>query len=223
MQSQLEPGGIGAAWVPITGITPDALKVLIRTFRSVFPHTSVWYMINLPTDFVIVVGTEQRLAIHLDDLARRAAAKMVQRDLARVGLDNPYKLAACLLLAEQDVERYVAFGPIHHDDRPVLDYMTHAMPYHNTLPLNLEQLAACRSDVTAYVASWPEADGAAARERLAAWFAASKHLIAGHTAIRRVGLAEERARARDEYEAALRLVPDDERTKQLIESLSAAP
>jgi spermidine synthase len=220
MQSRLNPGGVGAAWVPITGITPEALKVLIRTFHSVFPHTSVWYMINLPTDFVILVGTANRLELRLDDIEKRISAPLIQRDLAAIGMDNPYKLAACLLLAEGDVDRFVDGGPIHRDDRPVLDYMTHATPYHNTLPVNLKQLAAKRSNVTEYVATWPGGQAVVPDERWATWHEASNDLIAGHAALRASG-PDHFAEARAAYEAAANLIPDDERTRALARELAS--
>ncbi len=222
MQSQLRPGGIGAAWVPITGITSEALRVLVRTFQSVFPNTSVWYAINLPTDFVILVGTPRPLELRLDDAERRMAAPMVRRDLAIIGLDNPYKLAACLLLAGPDVARFAGAGPLHTDDRPILDYMTHATPYHNTLPANLSALAAVRSDAAAYVTAWP---GAATKEPGAAWRtwrAASDHLITGHIAVRSPD-AEGVHRARAAYAEALALVPDDEQTQALVQAVSPTP
>jgi spermidine synthase len=227
LRSRLSPGGIGAAWVPITGITSEALHVLVRTFREVFPHTSVWYMLNLPTDFVVLVGTPAPVHVNLADFARRMAAPLVQRDLAPIGLDDPAKLAACLLLAEQDVARYAGPGPTHHDDRPLLDYLAHAAPYHNTLPANLTELAQYRSDLTAYVTLGPADQPATTTQPVvsaahwAAWRAASDYLIAGHAAFRDVGAAQ-LAAARAAYTAAADLVPDDARTRQLIADISRA-
>lgn len=214
IKNRLNDGGIGAAWVPITGIGPAALKTLIRTFEHVFPHTSVWYAINLPTDFVIVIGTPAPLAVRLDDIATRMAATLIDRDLGHIGMDNPYKLAACLMLAGPSVAAYTAAGVLHRDDRPVLDYMTHATPYQNTLPLNLTQLAAVRPDLTPFIASWPGDAGAA--ERWRAWRLASEHMVRGHILLRGAHVQEDFDRAEDEYVAALRLVPDDARTKSLL-------
>jgi len=199
---------------------PEALKVLIRTFHSVFPHTSVWYMINLPTDFVILAGTANRLEVRLGDIEKRIAAPLIQRDLAAIGMDNPYKLAACLLLAERDVERFVGGGPIHHDERPVLDYMTHATPYRNTLPVNLKQLVANRSDVTEYVVTWPGGQDVVPDERWAAWYEASNYLIEGHAALR-ASEPDHLAEARAAYEAATDLIPDDQRTRALARELAS--
>jgi len=106
---------------------------------------------------------------------------------------------------------------VHRDDRPVLDYLTHATPYHNTLPANLAELAALRSDVAAYVTAWP--DGAREPgERWAAWAGARGHLIAGHIALHATE-TDRRAEARAAYAAALALVPDDARTQALVRAL----
>jgi spermidine synthase len=217
MQQQLNPGGIGSAWVPITGITPEALKVIIRTFKSVFEHTSVWYMVNLPTDFVILIGTEQPLDYPLDNIEQRMQIPLVQRDLATIGMNDPYKLAACLLLAGDDVDTYVGTGPVHTDYRPLLDYLTHASPYHNTLPENLSEMLSLRTDPEPYISDWP-ADTAAAQQRWAPWLAASNHLIQGHIELHRQD-DDHFKRAKAQYQAAHELIPDDERTKALLDEM----
>jgi spermidine synthase len=218
LRSQLTPAGVGAAWVPITGITPEALRVLTRTFRSVFPHTSVWYMINLPTDFVILVGTPAPLEIRMDDWRRRSAATLVQRDLALVGMESPEKLAACLILAENDVARFTSDGPLHTDDRPLLDYLTHASPYQNTFQENMRALLEHRSDPRAYLVDAPPASRPAADAALDRWLRASQALIAGHIAYR-TPTPDRGSQARRAYEAAVELVPEDARTRALLQDL----
>ena len=68
MKERLTDHGLAAAWVPANGIDPDDLKTLFRSFQAVFPHTSVWFMNTLATDFLIVIGTPHQLAIDLDRL-----------------------------------------------------------------------------------------------------------------------------------------------------------
>jgi spermidine synthase len=43
MKQRLSAEGLAAAWVPANGIDPRDLKTLLRSFREVFPHTSVWH------------------------------------------------------------------------------------------------------------------------------------------------------------------------------------
>jgi hypothetical protein len=222
MQANLEPGGLGCAWVPISGITPQQLKILMRSFRAVFPHTSAWYMINLPTDFVILVGTPERLSVRLDDVAERMSRPLVRRDLARIGMDHPYKLAACLLLAEEDVAAYADEGPLHTDDRPVLDYLTHATAYRKTLTTNLTEMLAHRSEAAAYISSWP--DGQRAQQASPAWqrwYDAAERLMTGHAILRSTD-PQRATRARAAYEAAAELTPEDAMTRSLAAGLEGA-
>jgi spermidine synthase len=86
LRDRLTPTGIAAAWVPANGIREADLKTLLRSFKAVFPHTSVWYMDSLATDFLIVVGTPGPLAIDMPTLARRMAAPAVLEDLTAIGL-----------------------------------------------------------------------------------------------------------------------------------------
>ena len=56
MRDRLTERGVAAAWVPANGIDAADLKTLLRSFQAVFPHTSVWHMNPLATDFLIVAG-----------------------------------------------------------------------------------------------------------------------------------------------------------------------
>ena len=46
---RLRPGGVVTVWMPLGGLGGDTFRMAIRTFRQVFPHTTVWYMANQPT------------------------------------------------------------------------------------------------------------------------------------------------------------------------------
>jgi hypothetical protein len=132
-------------------------------------------------------------------------------------MDNVDKIAACLLLAEEQVADYVGAGPIHTDNRPILDYMTHASPYHNTLGENLSEMLAYRSDPRQYAQGLPQASNGQ-NEALDQWLKASTHLIDGHILLNGSD-PDRRWKARQAYEAAAALVPDDRLTRQLIEEL----
>ncbi len=219
MKDRLAGGGLAVAWVPISGITPDQLKVLIRTFVAVYPHASAWYMINTPTDFVILVGGAERLTLDLHDMAQRMNRAMVRRDLDRIGLADAYKLTACLLLAEDDLRRYAGDGPIHTDDRPILDYMTHASPYRNTLSANLREMLRQHSNAAAFVSRWPEEPSAErAIEKWNRWYAAARHLMEGFAWLMDEN-ADRLAQMRTSYEAAVECVPEDAGSRALLDGL----
>jgi spermidine synthase len=152
MKDRLAPGGVAAAWVPASGIAEEDLKTLLRSFREVFPHTSVWFMNPLPTDFLIVVGTQGGLSIDLWDWGERIATNAgVAEDLEAVGLNDPNRLAYTFVTAEQALDDYLGEGPLNTDDRPVLSYSTYGSNFRATIAGNLLELLKHRTDVAPFV------------------------------------------------------------------------
>ena len=120
MQDALTEDGIAAAWLPLGGLSFEDLRILIATFKDVFPHTTLWYFTPYPTHFVIAVGTPANTSVSLDALARKM--DKVKADLQTIHVGNEYQIASMLLLGERDVDDLVAGAPIHTDDHPILEF-----------------------------------------------------------------------------------------------------
>jgi spermidine synthase len=176
MRNRLSGDGVAAAWVPANGIRGEDLRTLMRSFRAVFPHTSVWFMNTLPTDFLIVVGTPKGLSIDLDDWGQRIQAPEVYLDLAAVGLADPYRLACTLLCTDEKLGDYLGEGNLNTDNRPVLSYSTYGSSYRATIAANLVELIACRVDPAKYLVH------PAPSTILLRHYAASNEALLGHLA-----------------------------------------
>jgi spermidine synthase len=206
MKGRLTGRGVAAAWVPANGIDPQDLKTLLRSFREVFPHTSVWFMNTLATDFLIVVGTPGVLEVDLDRLRRRMSVPAVHEDLARVGLADPLRLAYTFLEGEGDLDAYLGAGPLNRDDRPVLSYSTYGATFRATIATNLVQLLACRSDVARFVRH------AAPAAVMLRHLAASNEALLGHISFQ----ASAEREALRHYVLGARLLEEDPAFQQLV-------
>jgi spermidine synthase len=206
MRDRLGPQGLAAAWVPANGIAADDLKTLLRSFRAVFPHTSVWFMNPLPTDFLIVVGSPAPLHIDVTRLAERMAAPAVRDDLAAVGLTDPCRLLYTFLTADEGLDRYLGTGPLHTDDRPILSYSTYGSAFRQTIAGNLVELLSCRTDVARYVC------GSRELFPLLRHYAASNEILLGHVAFYRGQAAE----AFHHYAEGAKLLPMDMPLRRLV-------
>ncbi len=206
MKDRLTADGVAAAWVPADGIRDADLRTLIRSFHKVFPHTSVWYMNSLATDFLIVVGTPAAPAIDLDDWTRRMRRPEVAADLAEAGLDDPCRLTYTLLTAEEQLDKYLGAGPLNTDDRPVLSYSTYGAGYQNTISENLINLMAHRVDAARFVKH------AAPGDVMPRQYAASNELVLGHVTEQMGRHAE----AAVHYLRGSRLLPDDADLRDLL-------
>ena len=213
MKARLTANGLAAAWVPANGIAERDLQTLLRSFQEVFPHTSLWYMNSLPTDFLIVIGTPDRLAINLEALGRRMSARAVASDLAAAGYTNPYRLVYSFLVGEEALGRYVAHAELNTDDQPILSYSTYGAAFRSTIAGNLAKLLACREDVASLI------HPPAPRLTMLRHCAASNELLLGHIA--HLAGADEASAAH--YRNAAQLLPDDPAVHHLGERVGGLP
>ena len=138
MKNALVGNGIAAAWLPLGGLSYNDLKILIRTFDKVYPHTTVWYFTQYPTHFIIVIGTQEKLEVNLNDLA--SDMKNAKIDLKSLRVDNEYELASMLLLGESDVDNLVSGQEIHTDNFPILEFSDMDLYMLTDLRSNLKNL-----------------------------------------------------------------------------------
>jgi spermidine synthase len=208
MQQRLASDGLAAAWAPANGIAETDLKTLLRSFQAVFPHTSVWFINTLATDFLIVVGTPAKLDIDLDQLGARMATPDIRVDLESIGLSDPYRLLYTFLATDEAVAGYTGPGPLNTDDRPILSYSTYGAGLRSTIAANLLGLAARRTDVAAYVRP------GASTALMLRHYAASNEALLGHLAHQR-GNEQEALR---HYVLGAQLLPDDRSFRELAYS-----
>jgi hypothetical protein len=122
MKQSLAEGGIACAWIPAKSNYENQLRILLRTFQSVFPYASLWFMDHAKTTFAILIGTPGPIHFDVERLREAFAIPDVRRDLERVGIDDPYQITNFMYLDPEGYRRYVGEGPLHTDDRPILEF-----------------------------------------------------------------------------------------------------
>jgi spermidine synthase len=118
-RARLRPGGLMAQWLQGYSLTPDDFAMIVRTFRSVFPSMSIWYLGH--NDFLLL-GAPAGRSLDLDRLRAGLAIRAVRDDLARVGIRTWPELLGLVALAPADVAAAVAAGEINDDDRLPLEF-----------------------------------------------------------------------------------------------------
>jgi spermidine synthase len=116
----LKPGGTMAQWVQAYSLSPQDFQMIVRTFRSVFPSTSVWHVST--GDFVIL-GRMESTPIDLGLLkARYASNPAVRRDLEQIDVRDGTAVLGYFMLSEGDAARYAGDAPLNTDDRLPLEF-----------------------------------------------------------------------------------------------------
>ena len=115
-KKKLKPGGIFCQWLPIP-LPRDSIKVILNTFKSVFPHTSFWSIYGSPQ--CLMLATPGKLSINYRELQRRFNSIVKDTGLEEFGLDTTEKFLSFFLFGEEKLAELLAgFDKINTDDQP---------------------------------------------------------------------------------------------------------
>ncbi len=131
---RLAPKGIVCQWIHMYGLFPEDVRMVVRTFRSVFPHTTIW---NANAGDLLLIGSKDPWT--LDDATLRAkydAIPGLREDLARLSIRSPLAILADFALAEENAAEYCRHALVNTDDLPLLEFSAPDSLYADTLDLN---------------------------------------------------------------------------------------
>lgn len=212
-RDRISDRGLVVVWVPLAGLSDEAFRILVRTFRDVFPQMSVWYFTNEPIHYCLFIAKRGELRIDYDAVVRAAELDSIRGDLADLGLTDPAKLVASFVTDERGLDGYTGPGPLNTEDFPIIEFLSPRYGY-SAAPIatNMNKLYAVQVPVA------PLLDGASPRlaadlPRIAANQAANPVLFEGHTHYREHNVLK----AAELYLAAQKIAPDDPSIERLLE------
>lgn len=125
---QLNPGGIMCVWLPLRHLSREDFATALGSFHAVFPHGTLWYMLNMPCHYVLLIGTDAPLRVDIEQLAERLSRPEIAADLAEIGLGSPTRIASCLMLDERAMAEVTRDAVPHTEDHPRLEFTVPRYP-----------------------------------------------------------------------------------------------
>jgi len=129
VREHLTNDGVFVEWLPTHSLTKEEFKIIVRTFQSIFPHTSLWVTQGIDEQggyaaYVLMVASPEPLRIDVGKLRDRLSVEAVHRDLEPFGLDTPEGFLDTFLCAEENLRQWLGDGPVNTDDLPFTQYRT---------------------------------------------------------------------------------------------------
>jgi spermidine synthase len=119
---RLAPGGLFCQWLPLYQLTREEFEIIVRTFLTVFPQTSLWrddFYPNRP-----VVGLVGQLAPRPIDLAHVGERLLRLPEWGRDSfLASPRALVMLYAGDLASVADLFARAPVNTDDRPLIEFL----------------------------------------------------------------------------------------------------
>lgn len=117
--SRLKPGGIMAQWFQVYETQDEIVDLVLRTFRSVFPHMEIW---DAGAGDIILLGSLTPWQTGPEVFKQSFAIDRLRTDLQMIDINSPEVLMARQLASQRTAFAIAGDGPIQSDRFPILEY-----------------------------------------------------------------------------------------------------
>jgi len=160
VRDHLAPDGVFSQWIPLSDISVEQFLILLKTFRTVFPNSTLWNVYG--TDQALLLATPRPFLFDYDRVRSRLSLIPQAVLLKDYQLDTPARIAGFFVMDADNIERFIGSETrIHTDNRPfhqrqALDEFT---------PLKTESFDRYQANLTAHTIRATEGDRQAMAER----------------------------------------------------------
>lgn len=146
-KSHLKAGGIISQWIPLYSLSVEDVRMLVKTFQSVFPHTTIW----LANADIFMIGSPEETSIDYALLQKRVSMPNIKDLLSEIDLEEPLEILTTFLMNEEMVRRYAEGAPVITDNRPIVEFTGPRSLHVNTISPNIAELLKHRERVAPYL------------------------------------------------------------------------
>lgn len=116
---RLKPDGMMVQWFHIYEINDEIVRMVLRTFGSVFPYLEIW---DAQPGDIILLGAQSPWPSTPEIYRRSFEREGPREDLRRIGLHSPEAVWARQLASQRTAHAIAGSGPEQSDAFPVLEY-----------------------------------------------------------------------------------------------------
>ena len=131
IEQRLAAGGIYCQWLPLYQLSPEMLRLTLRSFAAVFPHFEVWLAgIDPEYPALGLLGSREPPEFDSGRVARIiAGGGPLQSQLRQAAIRNPVQLATLFVAGEDTLRRVMGDGPLNRDAFPRMLFEAPAFTY----------------------------------------------------------------------------------------------
>jgi spermidine synthase len=145
---RLKPGGMVSQYLPLHKLLPADFQGIIKTFHAVFPNSTVW----LGHNHAVLLGINGQLKIDFGQWSDNISSSVKDSYF----YNNPYHLAACLVLDSAAIGQFSPDIKLNTDNRPLTEFFRLSSFDAKNLTTNLDFLNKSRTDVNNVFVNIPD-------------------------------------------------------------------
>ena len=117
---RLNPGGLMMQWLPLHLVGPADAQAIVKTFQSVFPHTSVWN--SYLTRIVLLVGSEEPHTLDKSRFDELMKVDSVQEMAKQIGVSSFVDIMDFYLTDGKRLASLLENASVITDNNPLLEH-----------------------------------------------------------------------------------------------------
>ena len=121
MRGRLGEGGVCCQWLHGYRLSAKTFKSVVKTFASVFPHASLWW-VNITDGDFLLVGSMHQPAVSLAELDRAIKDHGIRNYYHPEGAMSAYSFLRRFVAADRDLRDYAEEGDMVTDDSAFLEF-----------------------------------------------------------------------------------------------------
>lgn len=158
VRKKLKDDGIFVQWVQMYSMSPENMRALIATVRSVFPYIYVFN--TLVGADLLLVSSGRPVPFDLRRLRERLEQEPIKRDLARIRITSVADFLAYFRLGSNEVAELVRGAPLNTDDNALIEFAAPKDLYRLTGAMNNRMIAQATKGIASYLTNLPETERA---------------------------------------------------------------
>ncbi len=133
MLNRLNPGGVACQWLHAYSMSPEDLKMIIGTFKSVFENVSLWtsYYPDL-----LLIGTREPQVFDFHRIEELWKNPVIRQDFSQFGIKELEGFFANYWLGDEEIKKLVSGARINEDNFPYLEFSAPRSLYQKTIQAN---------------------------------------------------------------------------------------
>ena len=141
LRGRLREGGTCCQWLHGYRLSPRTFKSVVKTFATVFPHTSIWW-VNITGGDFLLVGSDREPAVTITGIEQAISDYGIRNYFRDDGVMSAYSFLRRFVVSGRDLRGWAADGKVVTDDSAFLEYYASREMYASALDVLHRDLAA---------------------------------------------------------------------------------
>jgi spermidine synthase len=124
VRQRLEEGGLLVSWLPTYHMSTASFDSILGTMMDVFPHVTLWYLIQNPAPLVVLVASEDQQLYSPAHIEASFQKEAIRESLELIGILDGMDLLNCYIGDERDLQPRVGDFAVNSDFTPYIEFST---------------------------------------------------------------------------------------------------